>query len=185
MGNSGAAGGVFMPSADYNFTGAVTFDSPPSITTGVLLTKIVNFVETAAGTLHAGTVPIPAGAVLHDIMVSNDVYWAATGAVSLTVGDTADADGYFVATDLKATDMVPGEVYSIRGGTAAWGGKNGAYLVSATGRSGPASTNFGFHYVAASNIVIAITVATPAATAGRTSVSVVYSVPTVIAPVVT
>ena len=185
MGNTGAAGGVFMPDADYNFGGTVTFTNPPSITSGVVLTKIVNFVENATGTTHTATIPIPANAVLHDIMVSNDVYWTATGAVSLTVGDTADTDGYFVASDLKATDMVPGEVYSVRGGTAAWGGKNGAYLVSATGRSGPASTNFGFHYGTASNIVATITVATPAAATGRTTVSVVYSVPTVIAPVVT
>lgn len=151
--------------------------------TGVMVTKIVNFVEDATHTSHTGTVTIPAGATLHDILISNAAYWGAASAV-LKVGDTADDDGYFTGVDLKATDIVPGEVLSVSGSTGNWGGKNGAYLVAATGRRGPASTNFGTQYIAASTITGIITVGTPAATTGRTTMTVNYSVGEVIAPVV-
>ena len=152
--------------------------------TGAVVSKVVSFVENATNTVHTGTVTIPAGATLHDIKISNPAYWGAAAAV-LKVGDTADDDGYFTGVNLKATDVVPGEVLSVAGSTGNWGGENGAYLVAATGRRGPASTNFGTQYLAASTITGIITVTTPAATTGRTTMTVTYSVGQVIAPVLT
>jgi hypothetical protein len=94
----------------------------------------------------------------------------------MTIGDTASANGYLTASDLKATDFVPGEVFSVSGSTGNWAGKNGAYLVAATGRRGPASTNFGTQYISASTISVVITVGTPGSTIGRTFVTVFYAV---------
>lgn len=59
-----------------------------------------------------------------------------------------------------------------------WGGKQGAYLVAATGRRGPTTDNFGQYYAAGSEIIGTITVTTPGATTGRTYMEVIYSVGT-------
>jgi hypothetical protein len=142
---------------------------------GVVVAKTVNFVADATSVTHTATIAIPAGATLLDILVSAGVLWGAAAAV-LKVGDTADDDGYFIGVDLKATDLLVGEVISVSGSTGNWGGKNGAYLVAATGRRGPAATNFGAHYPAGSNILATVTVTTPAVTTGRTYLTVFYAV---------
>lgn len=140
-----------------------------------------SFVEDATSLTHTATFPIPAGATLVDIIVDAGALWTG-GTASLTVGDTASANGYFTATNLKATDLLVGE--QLRASNASlWGGVNGSYLVSATGRRGPVSSNFGGKYVAGSNIVAVVTVTTPATTAGRTYVTVLYSLGEVVAPV--
>lgn len=149
--------------------------------TGMMITKLVTFTENATNTLHTGTVTLPAGAWLHDIQITSSVLWGATSA-AMDVGDTADPNGYFAAIDLKATDLVVGEVLSTHN-DALWGGKEGAYLVAATGRRGPTSSNFGQYYAAGSDITGVITVGTPAVTTGRTFMSVTYSVGDVTAAV--
>jgi hypothetical protein len=77
-----------------------------------------------------------------------------------------------------------GEVFDTNS-SELWGGKQGAYLVAATGRRGPTASNFGKKYVAGSNITGIITVTTPTPTTGRTTMVVRYCVPPTIAPVVT
>jgi len=151
--------------------------------TGYSVTKMVTFTQDATSVSHTGTVAIPAGAWLHSIQVTNSVLWTPTGAATMKVGDTADDDGYFIGIDLKATDLLVGEVLNTASSTN-WGGKEGAYLVAATGRSGPTATNFGRYYAAGSNVTGIITVGTPANTAGRTFMSVTYSLGEVIAAVV-
>jgi hypothetical protein len=144
---------------------------------GVVLSKTINFVEDATSLTHTATVVLPAGAVLLDIIVSGGVLWTATGTVVLKVGDSAVADGYFTGVNLKATDLLAGETLAISGSNvAASGGKQGAYLVAATGQRGAAATNFGAHNIAGTSIIAVVTVATPATTAGRTYVTVFYSV---------
>lgn len=153
----------------------------PSGLQGGVVTKIVSFTENATATSHVGTVAIPAGAVIHDIRVIPQALWTG-GAAVMKVGDTADDDGYFVGVDLKATDLLVGEVLSSHSSTL-WGGKEGAYLVAASGRRGPVANNFGEYYAAGSNIVATITVTTPATTVGRTFLVVSYSVGTLSAAV--
>ncbi len=138
-----------------------------------LITKVVAFVENATNTIHTGTVPIPPGAILHGIQVLNPVLWTG-GAAVMKVGDTADDDGYFIGVDLKATDLLVGEVMDTNHSTL-WGGKEGAYLVAASGRRGAVSGNLGKYYAAGSNITGIITVTTPATTVGRTFMIVQYS----------
>lgn len=148
-------------------------------TTGVVITHIITFTENATNTLHSGQVTIPAGAWLHDIRITNGALWGAASA-SMDVGDTADPDGYFATIDLKATDLAVGEVLSMNQGSidtdGMWGGQNGVYLVAATGRRGPTSTNFGQYYAGGTFLTGVITVGTPGATTGRTYMMVSYSV---------
>lgn len=153
-----------------------------SDTAGAIITKMVEFVEDATHTSHVGTVPIPPGAILLGIDVIPQVLWGA-GSAAMSVGDTASATGYFNAINLKATDALVGEVFDTNA-SELWGGKQGAYLVAATGQRGPTASNFGKKYVAGSNIVATITVGTPAVTTGRTTMVVRYCVPPTIAPVV-
>ena len=159
----------------------------PAVTgaaTGVTITKIVPFIENATNTIHTGTVPIPAGAVLLNIQVVNTVLWGAASA-SLVVGDDDVANGFLTATNCKATDLLVGEVFDISNAEN-WGGKNGAYLVAATGRKGNVDTgNSGIYYAASNNVIGIMTVGTPAATTGRTLMAVTYCLPETIAAVAT
>jgi hypothetical protein len=151
-------------------------------TTGVVISKTVAFVETVGVTTLTGTVAIPAGSTINNIQVMSTVLWGGTSA-SLVVGDTGSANGYFTATDLKATDLLVGEVLSTQGGVQTWGGKNGAYLVSATGRMGPtAAGDSGPYYGVADSIIGVVTQGTPSTT-GRTFMTVTYSVGTPVATV--
>jgi len=159
----------------------------PAVTgaaTGLTITKIVPFIENATNTIHTGTVPIPAGAVLLNIQVVNTVLWGAASA-SLVVGDDDVANGFLTATNCKATDLLVGEVFDISNAEN-WGGKNGAYLVAATGRKGNVDTgNSGIYYAASNNVIGIMTVGTPAATTGRTLMAVTYCLPETIAAVAT
>ncbi len=165
---------------------APVFTAPSSSSTGMMIAKTCAFVENATNTTHTCTIAVPAGAWLHSIKVTNSVLWTG-GTATMEVGDTADPDGYFTGVDLKATDLVVGEVLETNNGSidtdGLWGGKQGVYLVAASGRRGPTSTNFGMYYAAGSNILGVVTVGTPATTAGRTFMSVIYSVGEVVAVV--
>lgn len=141
---------------------------------GNIVTKMVAFTENATNTTHTGSVVLPAGAWLHNIQVLSGALWAA-GTATMKVGDTADDDGYFVGIDLKATDLLVGEVLDTSPSTS-WGGKEGAYLVAATGRRGPTSSNFAKYYAAGSTISGIVTVGTPGSTQGRTYMAVTYSI---------
>ena len=150
---------------------------------GVTITKIVPFIENGTNTIHTGTVPIPAGAILNNIQVVNTVLWGAASA-ALDVGDDDDANGYFAAVDCKATDLAVGEVLET-GDDGAWGGTEGAYLTSAGRRGGTDTGNSGPYYGASNNIIGVMTVGTPAATTGRSFMAVTYTLPESVAAVAT
>ena len=142
--------------------------------TGVMITKSGVITELTGTASYVITVPIPAGAWIHDIRVTNQALWTAATSATLKVGDTADDDGYFIGGNMKATDLPLGEILSVVNSTL-WGGLEGAYLVAATGQRGPVATNFSLYYAAGSNILFTIA-KTGAGTAGRTHCSVTYSV---------
>ena len=162
----------------YNDNGTIYNVVPTEL--GGVIAKQVLFTENATATSHTGSVVIPAASTLIDIIVTSEALWTG-GTASMKVGDTADDDGYFVGVDLKATDLLVGEVLSVSGSTGNWGGKNGAYLVAATGRRGPTTSNFGTYYKAGSTITGVVTVGTPATTVGRTIMTVIYATPTITA----
>jgi len=143
----------------------------------VAVTDGVSFAEDGSGTSYVGTVEIPAGAVVHDICFTSTVLWDGTSA-SLTVGDDDAADAWFGATNLKATDLLVGEVLcAADDGT--WGGLNGAYLTPA-GRRGrvTAGVDSGWYYGAASEVIFTVTPGAADGSAGRSFGWVTYSVPT-------
>lgn len=76
-----------------------------------VLAESLYFVENGAGT-YTGDVVIPEGATLIDIIVTGIALWGAATSASLVVGDTTTPNGYFVATNLKATDLLAGESLS-------------------------------------------------------------------------
>jgi hypothetical protein len=156
-----------------------TFTAPAG--TGLMVTKSGVLTENGAGTSYTLTIPVPAGAVVHSIQVIAQALWNGTSA-ALDVGDTADPNGYFAAVNLKATDLLVGEVLD-HAHSALWGGKEGAYLVAATGQRGPAATNFGRYYAAGSNITFVVTPGAADGSQGRTLCLVSYSIGETIAQV--
>lgn len=142
---------------------------------GLDQTKIIRFAQQSGKTSYVARVPIPAGAVVTDIQVRNTVLWNGASA-TLKIGDSFDDDGYFTGVNLMATDLVVGEVLAASSSTN-WGGKNGVYLVSATGRFGGVQAgNSGNYYGVKDYILITITVGTPGTyTVGRTQVTVSYT----------
>lgn len=147
----------------------------------ITVTDGVSFTEDGSAAAYTGTVEIPAGAIVHDIGFVVTVLFDGTSA-SLIVGDDDDPNGWFAATDLKATDLVVGEVYSIHS-SENWGGKQGAYMVAATGRKGrvTAGIDSGVYYGAASEVIFLITPGAADGSAGRAIGWVTYSVPTLTA----
>jgi hypothetical protein len=126
----------------------------------------VDFTETSGAGVWTGSVAVPAGATLHDIIVNGVALWTSQTSATLKVGDVADDDGYYTAVDLKATDLLAGESLSF----ALAGGKAGAYI---------ANSQVSPRYSASARTVSGIiTKVGTTGTAGRTRMTVIYSLPT-------
>ena len=126
----------------------------------------VSFTETGAG-VYTGTIAIPAGSQILDVAVHGIAVWDAATSASMIVGDAADPDGFFTATDLKATDLLAGEVNNFEHP----GGKAGVYLAAEQR----------ILYAAAARNVIGVATSVGAGTAGRTRLVVTYANPTAVA----
>ena len=150
-----------------------------SASSGIVVAKRCSFVEDATNTSYTCSVTIPALAVVEDVQVIGRVLWNGTSA-SMDCGDTADPNGFFDTINLKAADLVIGEMLSIKHSTL-WGGQEGAYLVAASGVRGPTTNNFSMSYVAGSAIKCVITEGATDGTAGRTDMVVLYSTPETVA----
>ncbi len=149
--------------------------------TGIVISKIVPFVEVATLTTHTGTVVLPAGSLLLDIYFWSTVLWTATDA-AVVIGDANSANGYFTTCQLDTTDLVVGERLQASNANN-WGGVNGAYLTTA-GRFGQQSGNAIGGYCPTAYSVIAVVSKTGAGTAGRSFLMVTYAVGESVAPVV-
>jgi hypothetical protein len=126
----------------------------------------VTFTETTGAGTYTGSVNIPAGATVLDIIVNGVALWTATTSATLKVGDVADDDGYFVGVDLKATDLLAGESLSF----ALAGGKAGAYI---------ANSQVSPRYSASARVISGIVTTVGAAgSAGRTRMVVIWTIPT-------
>lgn len=137
-----------------------------------VITDTVLFTEDATSVTHTGTLSIPAGCLLLDVMVIPQVLWTDSSA-AIIVGDANDPDGFFASTNLAATDLVIGERLQASSDNF-WGGKNGAYLTTA-GRFGQQSANnIGGIMPTQYDIVGVVAVTTPSGTAGRTYMQVQY-----------
>lgn len=123
------------------------------------------FTETDTAGVYTGSVAVPAGATILDIIVNGVALWDTETSATLKVGDVADDDGYYTGVNLKATDLLAAESLSF---TAA-GGKAGAYI---------ANSQVSPRYSATARVVsgIVTTVGTTGS-AGRTRMTVVYHLP--------
>jgi hypothetical protein len=82
----------------------------------------------------------------------------------MIVGDAADPDGFFAATNLKATDLLAGETNNIEHP----GGLAGVYIAAEQRKL----------WQATARRIIGVITSVGAGTAGRTRMYVVYFVPT-------
>jgi hypothetical protein len=125
----------------------------------------LTFTETTGAGTYTGSVVLPAGATLLDIIVNGVALWDTTTSATLIAGDATDPDGYYTAVNLKATDLLAGESISF----ALAGGKAGAYI---------ANSQVSPRYAAAARTIsVVVTTVGAAGSAGRTRALIVYSVP--------
>src|SRR4051812_20690609 len=123
------------------------------------------FTETSGAGTYTGSVSVPAGATIEDIIVNGVALWDNAGAVTLKVGDVADDDGFYTGVNLKATDLLAGESLSF----ALAGGKAGAYI---------ANSQVSPRYSATARTINGIiTVVGGSGSTGRTRMTVVYHLP--------
>lgn len=139
---------------------------------GGLFAKEVTFTETAGAGVYTGSVAIPAGATIQDVVVHGDALWDNAGTAVMKVGlDGLDDDGFFAAINLKATDLLAGESISF----ALAGGEAGADI---------ANSQVMRRWLATARTLSGIiTTSSTGGTAGRTRMTVIYSLPTVTAAV--
>lgn len=165
-------------------------ETSPTVTgdagSGVVFAKTVLFTEDASSATHTGTVVVPAGATLLDIYVVPQVLWTDSSA-AITVGDANSATGWFASTNLAATDLVLGERLQASQAVATdgsyGGGKEGAYVTTA-GRFGQQATNMiGGYCPTAYSVIGVVAVTSPSGTAGRTRMTVLWTVGQTVAPV--
>lgn len=129
----------------------------------------VTFTETTGAGVYTGSVSLPAGATLLDVIIDGVALWAATSSATMIVGDDTDDNGVYDAINLKATDLLAGESLSF----AQSGGKAGAYNVGT-------NTHWSSRYSAsARSITGKITTVGASGSTGRTRMTVVYCLPRV------
>ena len=125
----------------------------------------VTFTETAGAGVYTGSVTIPAGATISDIIVAGVALWNNAGTATLEVGDVTDPDGYFTGVNLKATDLLAGESLSF----AMAGGKAGAYV---------ANSQVSPQYAATARVISGIvTTSSTGGSTGRTRMMVMWCSP--------
>lgn len=134
----------------------------------VVISEEVHFTETGAGT-YTGSVSVPAGATLLDVIVHAVALWDAATSASMDVGDATDPNGIYAGIDLKATDLLAGE--SI--GFGYTGGKEGADLDGGEA----AGDHIRRRYLATARVISGVVTSVGAGTLGRTRMTVVYSLP--------
>jgi hypothetical protein len=133
----------------------------------------VLFTEAGEGT-YTGTVALPAGAIIQDIIIHAIALWAAATSAAMIVGDATDPNGFFDAVNLKATDLLAGESISF----TQTGGKEGEDLDDPA-----AGAHVRRRYLSTARDVSGVITSVGAGTTGRTLMTVIYAVPSTTAAV--
>lgn len=146
----------------------VVWDGTSWVGPGGVVAVERTFTETAGAGVYTGSVIVPAGATLLDIIVHAVALWDNAGAVTMDVGEaTDDPNGYYAGINLKATDLLATESLSFSHA----GGKGGAYFVGT-------NTHVTDRYASIEReIEGVITTASTGGSAGRTRMVVVYALP--------
>lgn len=125
----------------------------------------VTVTEDSGAGVYTGSISLPAGATLIDVVVHAVALWTSETSATGKVGDVADDDGIFTGIDLKATDLLAGESLS----PAFAGGKAGADI---------ANSQWNRRYLATARVIsLIVTKVGTTGTAGRTRMTVVWSAP--------
>jgi hypothetical protein len=147
------------------------YDGTSFVPANGLFAKEVTFTETSGAGVYTGSVTIPAGATIVDVLVHATALWDNAGACTMKVGDATDDDGIFTGIDLKATDLTAAQSINFD----RTGGKEGAYLVGT-------ATHWTTRYLATARVISGIvTTASTGGSAGRTRMVVVYALGTPVA----
>lgn len=169
-------GGVDVPASGLSIGGVAVTATAAELnrnaaasTAAPILSQEVTFTETSGAGVWTGAIALPAGSTILDIIVNGVALWTSQTSATLKVGDGTDDDGYYTGVDLKATDLLAGESLSF----ALAGGKAGAYI--ANSQVSPR------YNAAAVTIAGIITKVGTTGTAGRTRMTVYYSLPTSVA----
>lgn len=134
-----------------------------------LVAAEVTVTETTGAGTYTGSVSVPAGATLLDVIVHAVALWDTTTSATGKVGDVADDDGIFIDIDLKVTDLAAGQTISAAGGTGTSGGQEGADIIA---------THWNRRYLATARVIsLIVTTVGAAGTLGRTRMTVTYSAP--------
>lgn len=142
---------------------------------GRILQQTVLFTETDGAGTYTGSVTVPGGAFLLEVIVHGVALWNNAGNVDMIVGDsqavTGDPDGIFIITSLKSGgDLLATQSISAAGGTNTASGEVGADI---------ATTSWERRYHALERIVTGvITTASTGGSTGRTLMIVYYTDPT-------
>lgn len=128
----------------------------------------ITFTE-AGDTSYTGTVTIPAGSTILDIIIHNVSLWDDGTSALMTVGNGTGASVWYTSTDLKATVLTDGQELSFFRA----GGVGGANLTEGT------STHTLERYdVAATSVIGVVTTGGQDGSAGVTHMLVYYVTPT-------
>lgn len=135
---------------------------------GRLLFQEVTFTETAGAGVYTGSVTVPGGAYLVDVLVHGVAVWDNAGTVAMNVGDVANTDGMLIITSLKAAgDLVAGETLGM--GTALDGGETGDDV---------SGGSWSRRYLATERVISGvITTSSTGGSTGRTRMIVIYTDP--------
>lgn len=125
-------------------------------------TKEVTFTETTGAGTYTGSVTVPAGATILDILITFVAVWTATTSATMKVGDTDD-DGFFTGLNLKTAGPNVSASFSFTHSAA------GVYI--------EATRVFNRYSASAHTISGIVTTVGAAGNAGRTRMTVVWSVP--------
>lgn len=134
-----------------------------------VLCQEVTFTETGGALTYTGSVTVPAGSYLIDVIVHAVAVWNNAGAVSMKVGDAAVDNGIFTAVDLKSTDLLEAEGLSASGVGGSSGSEAGADL---------ANGQWNRRYLATERVISGIiTTASTGGSTGRTRMLVIWAQP--------
>lgn len=138
-----------------------------------IVAREITFTETNGAGTYTGDITLPAGATIVDIIVHGTALWTAASSALMEVGDfttagvAIDADGFYTAINLRATDLLAGESLSF----AQSGGKAGVYNAGT-------NTHWTTRYSATARRIRGSVVTTGATgSAGRTRLTVLYTLP--------
>lgn len=159
--------------------GVMLTDTAATLNKTKSFSETIEFETIGAAGVYTGDISLPAGALIENIIITAIALCNAGTSALMDVGDFSDAttaidaNGFFSAINLKATDLLADESIDFY----RTGGKEGAYLPYTTDGQNAASHITNRYYADARIIRGVVTTVGTDSTTGKTLMTVVYSVP--------